>query len=150
MTKQDIRWVQRFSNFRKAFAQLDEARDLATQRRLSRLEKQGLIQSFEYTHELAWNVLKDFLVSRGAQDLYGSKDVTREAFSAGLIENGEVWMEMIQSRNQTMHTYNETTAEAIYAAILTSYVAAFQAFQEHFAQMQQTEATRGGVGSGRP
>jgi hypothetical protein len=68
---------------------LKEAVELAKRRRLSRLEEQGLIQAFEYTHELAWNTLKDFLENRGVRNLYGSKDATREAFRSGLIENGE-------------------------------------------------------------
>lgn len=56
----DIRWIQRFSHFKKAFAQLDDAVKLATERPLSKLETQGLIQAFEFTHELAWKTLKDF------------------------------------------------------------------------------------------
>ena len=57
--------------------------------------------------------MKDFLESRGAANLYGSKDATREAFAKGLIDNGEAWMDMIQSRNQTTHSYNEETAKRI-------------------------------------
>jgi len=95
MTTQDIRWIQRFNHFSKAFSQLSDAVQLVQKRPLSKLEEQGLIQAFEYTHELAWNTLKDFLESRGARDLYGSKDTTREAFKTGLVENGEVWMDMI-------------------------------------------------------
>jgi nucleotidyltransferase substrate binding protein (TIGR01987 family) len=88
MTNLDIRWQQRFHNFSKALSQLAEAVELAGQRELSKLEEQGMIQAFEFTHEMAWNTLKDFLESRGAQNIYGSKDATREAFKAGLIENG--------------------------------------------------------------
>ena len=104
MTTQDIRWIQRFQNYRKALAQLNEALDLSKKRELSPLETQGLIQAFEYTHELAWNTLKDFLESKGVSHLYGSRDTTREAFAAGLLAEGDVWMQMIQSRNQTTHT----------------------------------------------
>jgi len=110
MSDQDIRWIQRFNHFNKAFSQLSDAVSLAQQRPLSKLEAQGLIQTFEFTHELAWNTMKDFLESRGISDLYGSKDVTRQAFQTGLIENGEVWMDMIVSHNLTTHTYNEATA----------------------------------------
>ena len=84
----DIRWRQRFQSFRKALTQLKAAADLAKQRKLSELEQQGLIQAFEFTHELAWNTLKDFLESRGAANLYGSKDATREAFARGI---GREW-----------------------------------------------------------
>jgi nucleotidyltransferase substrate binding protein (TIGR01987 family) len=129
MTAQDIRWVQRFDHFRKALSQLKEAVALAQKRPLSRLEEQGLIQAFEFTHELAWITLKDFLEDRGVQDLYGSRDATREAFKTGLIENGEAWMAMIQSRNLTSHTYDEATAAAIASAIRNTYFTEFEALQ---------------------
>lgn len=108
--KEDVRWIQRFNNFNKALAQLREAVELAQMRPLTKLEEQGLIQSFEYTPELAWKTLKDFLEERGAQNIYGSKDATREAFNAGLIENGDVWMDMIKDRNLSSRTYDESTA----------------------------------------
>jgi len=117
MNTQDIRWIQRFTHFVKALSQLKEAVELAQQRPLSRLEAQGMIQAFEFTHELAWNTLKDFLEDRGVQGLYGSKDASRAAFKAGLIENGEAWMDMIQSRNLTTHTYDEATAAQIISAV---------------------------------
>jgi nucleotidyltransferase substrate binding protein (TIGR01987 family) len=133
-TTKDIRWIQRFNHFSKAFAQLKEAVELSEQRKLSKLEEQGLIQSFEYTHEMAWNTLRDFLGERGVKKMYGSKDATREAFKTGLIENGEVWMKMIESRNMTSHTYNEETATAIVSAIIHSY---FAEFSDFYARMQK-------------
>ena len=129
MTTQDIRWIQRFNHFVKALLQLKEAVVLAQERPLSKLEEQGLIQAFEFTHELAWNTLKDFLEERGVQNLYGSKDATREAFKTGLIENGEAWMNMIQSRNLTSHTYDEATAAQIVSAIRNTYFAEFEALR---------------------
>ena len=125
MASQDIRWIERFKHFTKALSQLHEAVDLARQRPLSKLEEQGLIQAFEFTDELAWNTLKDFLEERGVQDLYGSRDTTRQAFKAGLIENGEAWMSMIQSRNLTSNPYDEATAAQIVAAIRSSYFKEF-------------------------
>ncbi len=139
MPPQDIRWIQRFDNFTKAFAQLQDAVLLARQRPLSKLEEQGLIQAFEYTHELAWNTLKDFLESRGARNLYGSKDATREAFKTGLIENGEAWMDMITSRNLTSHTYDEATAAHIVAAILEVYFGEFEAFRGKMDDLKRQE-----------
>ena len=129
MTTQDIRWIQRFNHFVKALLQLKEAVVLAQERPLSKLEEQGLIQAFEFTHELAWNTLKDFLEERGVQNLYGSKDATREAFKTGLIENGEAWMNMIQSRNLTSHTYDEAIAAEIASAIRATYFAEFKALR---------------------
>src|SRR6266566_5795393 len=128
----DVRWRQRFENFRKVLTQLSSAAALTKQRDLTKLEQQGLIQAFEFTHELAWNTLKDFLESRGTSNIYGSKDATREGFAKGLLEDGDAWMSMIQSRNQTSHTYNEETADAIAEAILSSYVKAFDNFLNKF------------------
>jgi nucleotidyltransferase substrate binding protein (TIGR01987 family) len=132
----DVRWRQRFANFQKAFAQLSKGEATAQERDLSELERQGLIQAFEFTHELAWNTLKDFLEQTGATNLFGSVDATRAAFAAGLIENGEAWMEMIKSRNLTTHTYDERTAEKISSAILSSYVEEFRKFQKRFAELE--------------
>ena len=140
MKNKDVRWRQRFQNFNKAFSQLSKAATLAQQRALSELEQQGLIQAFEFTHELAWNTLKDFLEARGTSNLFGSKDATREAFAKGLIANGEVWMAMIKSRNQTTHTYNEEIAGEIAAAITSSYLAEFEKFQKRFSELEREEA----------
>jgi nucleotidyltransferase substrate binding protein (TIGR01987 family) len=140
LTAKDIRWIQRFNNFNKAFARLKKAVKLTEERELSELEEQGLIQSFEYTHELAWNTLKDFLENRGVQNLYGSKDTSREAFKTGLIENGNVWMEMISSRNQTSHNYNEETVSAIVDAIINSYYAEFERFQITMTKLNDKES----------
>ena len=129
MTLADVRWQQRFSNFRRALAQLAEAVDLSKVRELSRLERQGVIQSFEFTHELAWNVLKDYLQDQGNPDIKGSKDATRAAFKVQLITDGEAWMAMIQSRNISSHTYDERTADLLVNAIVGSYYAQFVALQ---------------------
>lgn len=127
---QDIRWIQRFENFTKAFQQLLNARDLAQQRPLTNLEKQGLIQAFEFTHELAWNVLKDYIEYTGGQTLIGSKDTTREAFQKSLITQGDTWMQMIKNRNLSSHTYNEDTSNLIYENIINLYIPCFQQFSE--------------------
>lgn len=140
MSVYNIRWIQRANHFDNAFSQLKEAVELAGRRQLSRLEALGLIQGFEYTHELAWKTLKDFLEDRGVRDLYGSRDTSRAAFSAGLIEEGETWMEMIRSRNLTTHTYDEATAAQIVAAILQTYFAEFQRLQTRLAELKQEES----------
>lgn len=124
----DIRWHQRLANFEKAFSRLAAAVELAGQRPLSDLEKQGLIQTFEFTHELAWNVMKDYFAWQGTVDITGSRDATRESFSKGLVADGEGWMEMIRSRNQTSHTYNEEVANEIAARITGLYAPLLRAF----------------------
>ena len=137
---QDILWLQRFQNYQKAFTQLTQAVDLSRQRALSKLEQQGLIQGFEYTHELAWNTLKDFLEARGAAAIFGSRDTTRAAFTAGLIDQGEVWMQMIQSRNQSTHTYNEEMMTQIVTAVIQTYMAEFTKLQSKFEQLRSAES----------
>src|SRR5579862_8752721 len=89
----DVRWQQRFRNYRLALSRLTDAVALSQQRSLSDLEKQGLVHAFEFTHELAWNVLKDYLEAQGLADVIGSKNATRQAFANGLLEDGEAWME---------------------------------------------------------
>lgn len=123
----DIRWQQRFSNYRKALAQLDK---FIAQGELNELEEQGLIQCFEYTHELAWNTLKDFLENSGNTAIFGSKDATRVAFKLGLLEDGEGWMMMIQDRNKTSHTYNLETAKAIVNNITHRFFVLFVALEK--------------------
>lgn len=125
----DIRWHQRFNNYKKAVAKLSDV-VVNHPGDLSDLEKEGLIQRFEYTHELAWNLMKDYLIYQGITSITGSRDSTREAFKNELISNGEKWMEMIGSRNKTSHMYNQETADEIAAAIITHYSPLFLAFEK--------------------
>jgi nucleotidyltransferase substrate binding protein (TIGR01987 family) len=122
MSDPDVRWKQRFENFKRALAQLNEAEELSQQRALSRLENQGLIQAFEFTFELAWNTLRDFLASRGTQDLYGPKDTAREAFKLQLITDDKGWTMMLNDRNRSSHSYEQATAEQIVENIHSGYV----------------------------
>jgi nucleotidyltransferase substrate binding protein (TIGR01987 family) len=126
----DIRWQQRFSNFKKAYAKLDEAVQLLNNHseninqkdiKLIEIYREGLIQRFEYTHELAWNVMKDFLAESGNAEIFGSKDASRAAFKAGLITDGDMWMEMIKCRNLTSHSYDEQTVDQIFLKIINEF-----------------------------
>ncbi len=139
MENLDIRWIQRFQNYRKALEHLREAVALSKTRLLSNLESQGLIQGFEFTHELAWKTMKDFLEDKGITNLIGSKDATRNAFREGLITDGEGWMEMIKSRNLTSHTYNEEVVEEITKDILEQYFDLFEAFEQKMEQLRSSE-----------
>lgn len=122
MEQKDIRWKQRFSNFKKAFAQLEEA---VQKEEFTDLEREGLVQRFEYTYELAWNTMKDYLEDQGYRDITGSKDAVKQAFQSGLIAEGETWFDMIESRKLTSHTYDEETAEKIAEKIINYYYPAF-------------------------
>ena len=129
--QKDIRWEQRFSNFQKALLKLTKAVEVVdgnlsgakhqTKASIQEILKEGLIQRFEYTHQLAWNVMKDYAEYQGNNDISGSRDATREAFKMGLIVDAEGWMDMIKSRNETSHTYNEETANAIILKIIQVY-----------------------------
>ncbi|MBI1838206.1 MAG: nucleotidyltransferase substrate binding protein [Flavobacteriia bacterium] len=142
--EEDIRWEQRFSNFQKALAKLTDAielmkQDLDSSTTFLDILKEGLIQRFEYTHELAWNVMKDFAEYQGNSEIRGSRDATRNAFKINLIENGDVWMQMIKSRNETSHTYNEETAEDIYQKIISEYFDAFISFDAKMKSIQKKD-----------
>lgn len=141
----DIRWEQRFSNFARAMEKFqqsveyihnnyaeDKKQDFENEDLISVLDelvKEGLIQRFEYTHELAWKVMKDYAEYQGNSTIGGSRDASREALQLKLITEGDVWMDMIKSRNKTSHTYNEETANEIYVKILKEYFPAFVNFQ---------------------
>lgn len=141
----DTSWHQIFSNYNKALFKLEQALDYIKKANientsnelssdhlemvLDEIIKDGLIHRFEYTHELAWNVMKDYAEYQGNNNVGGSRDATREALQLKIIENGEIWMDMIQSRNKTTHTYNEATANEIYTKIIDQYFPLFLGFK---------------------
>ena len=104
---------------------------------INEMEGQGLIQSFEYTYELAWTLMKDFFEDQRESDVMGSRDAFRLAFKRGLIEEGEVWMDMIKSRNLTSHVYAETTARHIVEDVCAHFHASFVAMPEHFIPLSE-------------
>jgi len=134
-----VRWKLRYNNFIKALQTLRKAAELSERRDLSELEIQGLIQGFEFTHELAWNVLKDYLEEQGFVSIIGSKNATREAFKNNLISDGDAWMDMIKARNLTSHTYNPGVAENIAKDILTRFYPAFVGMERCFGRLYEQE-----------
>ena len=136
MTGYDIRWIQRFENFCKALHQLSKFIDKG---KLSELEEQGLIQAFEYTYELAWNTMKDFYEHQGETGIQGSRDAIRLAYRRQLIEDGDIWMRMIQSRALTSHTYNEDTARKIASEIFNEYYPQFVQLKETLEALKEPE-----------
>ena len=118
MENKDIRWQQRFINFAKAFKQLERFNEAES---LNEMEKQGLIKAFEYTYELSWKTLQDFLKEKGYIGIVGPKPVIEQSFQNGYISNGHGWMRMHKSRNLTSHTYDEQTAEEIIKNIHNEY-----------------------------
>ena len=124
---QDIRWQQRFINFKKTFAQLER---FMAEEDLNELEAQGLIKAFEYTYELSWKTLQDLLKDKGYSDIIGPKPVIEQSFQDGYIKNGEAWMRMHNSRNLTSHTYNQDTADEIVEQIIDEYFGLFKELKE--------------------
>jgi len=119
--RNDIRWKQRFENFGRAFSLLNEAfeKDVAE---LSDLEKEGVIQRFEYTFELAWKTLKDYLVYSGVTfEQITPRSVIKEAFVAKIIRDGQIWIDMLEQRNLMAHTYDSETFEAVFGSISRHY-----------------------------
>ncbi|NLW33573.1 MAG: nucleotidyltransferase [Fibrobacter sp.] len=137
--KNDVRWIQRFSNFKKALAQLTK---FIKKRNLNEFEIQGLIQCFEYNYELAWNTIKDFYQSQGETDIQGSRDAFRLAFKRGLIEHGDVWMRMVKSRALTSHTYNEDVAVEITDAIFNQFYPELIHFHNRMVKIEQKETLK--------
>ena len=129
MENQDIRWKQRFMNFEKALEQLTEGIENYGSNPVN-IIKEGIIQRFEFTHELAWKVMKDLLEYEGYQNILGSRTATKEAFNKNLIVDGDTWMDMIKSRNETVHTYQSAILEKEYNKIVTVYYDAFRQFHK--------------------
>ncbi len=129
---EDLRWQQRFENYQKALSQLNSAVTLLRKLGLSDLEKQGVIQTFKFTYELGWSLLKDYLQWQGIENIVGARDAIRESFKSGLISEGHAWMEMLQDRNRSVHTYNEKTANAILENIDRKYLAGFKSLKQVF------------------
>jgi len=134
MNTKDIRWIQRFNHFKKALNQLTK---FIEKGKLNELEQQGVIQSFEYTYELAWNTLKDYFEHQGETGIHGSRDAFRLAFKRGLIEDGETWMDMIESRALTTHTYNEDIAKDIANNIFNRYFSEFQTLRTKMESLRE-------------
>ena len=126
MAASDVRWLQRLENYGRALATLQRALQTARERPLSELEEQGLIKAFEFTHELSWQLLKDYLMDQGVSGISGSRDAVREAVVRELLPAGseDTWMAMIRSRNLTSHMYNPELAREIAALIVQRYAPA--------------------------
>lgn len=116
------RWQQRYQNLQHAFSQLQKGLAIA---KPNDIEKQGIIQSFEFTFELAWKTLKDYLESQKV-DADFPRDVIKQAFHYQLIVDGNVWMDMLDKRNQMAHTYDEAAAEVALQLIRNNYFPALQ------------------------
>lgn len=138
MIDEQPRWRYRFDNYKRAFLLIREAIETAEERELTQLEKEGVIQRFEYTWELAWKVMKDYLEYSGViLETTTPRSVIRAAFSANIIEDGEGWMRALDARNRMAHTYDFKSFELVIAGIQTRYLALFD--QLHLFLMEKAK-----------
>ncbi|MGL5034570.1 MAG: nucleotidyltransferase substrate binding protein [Microcystaceae cyanobacterium] len=128
MQETDIRWIQRFSNFERAFLLLSEAIKIECP---SIIERAGLIQFFEIAFELSWKVLKDYEEWSGFT-VKTPREVLKQAFQSGIITDGQDWIQALQDRNLTAHTYNEKTAIAVEKSIREIYFILLTDFYQTF------------------
>ncbi|MCX6291443.1 MAG: nucleotidyltransferase substrate binding protein [Bacteroidetes bacterium] len=122
MAKKDVRWKQRFRNFEKAFIYFERAVEIE---KYSDLEASGLVQAFEFTFELGWKTLKDYLYEMGTVTNF-ARDTIKESFKGKLIEDGHAWIEMLENRNELSHTYNNKTAKKAVKIIRKKYYPAIR------------------------
>ncbi|OGI00391.1 MAG: hypothetical protein A2Y25_02250 [Candidatus Melainabacteria bacterium GWF2_37_15] len=127
----DIRWKQRFQNFEKAYKKLKKAVDSYKQNPEDDLIQMALIQAFEFNFELSWNLVKDFLEYEGIIVKF-PRDTIKEGYQANIIVNGEIWIEMIEDRNLTSHTYNEEQAKKIIDKVINTYLSEFEKLCSYF------------------
>lgn len=125
------RWVQRFENFDRALLLLREAVDLLQEPGVAVIVKEGAIQRFEYTFELAWKTLKDFLIERKVTlERRAAADVIRTAFATNYISNGQDWMDALDARNEMSHVYRETAFDKVLRDVHTRFLARFEDLHE--------------------
>ena len=125
------RWRYRFDNYGRAFVLLREAIELGQERQLSQLEREGIIQRFEYTWELVWQTLKDYLDYQGIIiDDVTPRSVIKAAYAANIISRGDDWMKALDARNKMSHTYNFKVFEQVIASIQATFLDLFDEVYE--------------------
>ena len=130
----DIRWKQRFQNFDRAYTLLRQALENGPAA-LNPLEKEGVIQRFEYSFDLAWKTVKDYLEQGGVVfPTVTPRHVLKEAFAAKVLSDGQVWIDMLDHRNLLSHTYNFASIEVAVQALAARYLPAMAALHEFFRQ----------------
>lgn len=131
MNKENIRWKQRFANFERAFTLLKEGVSLGTN--VPNIQKEGVIKRFEYTFELSWKVLKDYMEYGGIETNL-PREVLKQAFANGLIKDGKVWFDMLEKRNLIVHNYDEKSFEIVFNLIVDKYFKSIQELHEYLAK----------------
>jgi len=148
LVQKEFTWEQRFFDYRKAMGKLTIAIKIFAPNEEENLEyedvddllKEGLIKRFEYTHELAWNVMKDYAASHGNNSIKHARDATREGLNLGLIDEVEEWMDMLTSRAETLRLYDDEIAAALFEKILETYYLLLLKFEERMQNLLQENA----------
>ena len=136
----DIRWQQRFQNFDRAYQLLRSALETKPLEKLSDLEQEGVVQRFEYTYELAWKTMKDYLEESGIViSPVTPRNVIKEAFAAKIIDDGQVWINMMLHRNILSHTYDFSKFKEVLKAVVDHYLAALTALHGWLVARQSDE-----------
>lgn len=131
----ETRWKQKYTNYHKALVRLDEIVRAAKERELNAFERDGIVQHFEFTLECAWKLMKSYAEEKGIDGIGGSRDATRYAVQLGLITDGDAWMQMIRSRNETSHNYDGTAADAAITDILSLFFPEMLRFDAHMGSL---------------
>lgn len=118
MQNKDVRWKQRFQNYEKTLQFVEEAINIT---KPDIIQKAGLIQFFEMSFELAWNLIKDYLEEQGFSDIKSPRAALKKGFEIGLIKDGHAWMQLLEDRNITSHTYNEASVTKVQKLIKEKY-----------------------------
>ncbi|MDA0242162.1 MAG: nucleotidyltransferase substrate binding protein [Chloroflexi bacterium] len=137
MNNPDIRWRQRFQNFAQSLTHLEQAVRIPAP---DIVQRAGLIQFFEVTFELSWKLLKDYLEEQGFIGLKSPREVLKKAFEVELISEGHQWLQLLQDRNLTSHTYNEAIAREVEGLIRETYYPLFNHLHDTFAKHMDTDS----------
>lgn len=116
------RWEQRLDSYHKALARLAEIVGASKKRALNGFERDGLVQRFEFTHELSWKLMKAYTEYQGYDGIGGSRDATRKAFEMSLISDGQSWMDMIKSRSDAAHNYEDSVIDVLVDAVINRII----------------------------
>lgn len=128
------RWKQRFENFGRAYEKFVMVVEHAAMHK-DEITKMALIQAFEFTFELAWKTLKDYMEEEGFE-LNSPKSVIRQAFQSKYIVDGEVWMEALKKRNNTVHNYDSLIIDETVTFIVEDFYPAVTSWYLAFSERQ--------------
>ena len=128
---QNLRWVQRYQNFQKSIINLQDTKICIEKDGLNKIYTMALIQAYEIAFELAWKTTKDYLQYSGIK-VDTPRETIKEAFANNIITDGQLWIEMMEARNKTSHTYKEDFAKELALDILNTYIKNLEKLSEIF------------------